>query len=116
MSFHFLPRIGEDRMRPITIVIAEGFSDWEIAPLAGVGRSFYGADIRFTSPSGGPVTSAAGLTIGHTEIFEAPNEGVVVVCGGPAYEADATPTLPASFSRRVPMGASSLESAAAQLR
>jgi hypothetical protein len=92
MSFHFLPALVRTEMRPITIVIAEGFSDWEIAPLAGVGRSFYGADIRFTSPSGGPVTSAAGLTIGHTEIFEAPNEGVVVVCGGPAYEADATPT------------------------
>ena len=37
-------------MKPITIVIAEGYSDWEIAPLAGVGRAFFGADIRLPHP------------------------------------------------------------------
>lgn len=80
-------------MKPIIIVIAEGYSDWEIAPLAGVGRAFYGADIRFVSPEGGRVTSVAGLTMADTERFEAPDDGVVVVCGGPAYEGDAPPDL-----------------------
>ncbi|QQR35147.1 DJ-1/PfpI family protein [Devosia oryziradicis] len=80
-------------MKPITIVIAEGYSDWEIAPLAGVGRAFYGADIRFASPHGGSVTSVAGLTMADTDRFEPPNDGVVVVCGGPAFEGDNPPDL-----------------------
>src|SRR5687768_979525 len=74
-------------MIPITIVLTEGYSDWEIAPLSGAGRAFYGADIRFASPGGGPLQSAAGLPIADTEKFEVRDEGVVVVCGGPAFEA-----------------------------
>ena len=73
-------------MKPITIVLTEGYSDWEIAPLAGVGKAFYGADIRFVSPDGGSLTSIAGLHVSDIERFEAPDEGVVVICGGPAFE------------------------------
>ncbi len=80
-------------MQPITIIIADAYSDWEIAPLAGVGRAFYGADIRFASPEGGPVTSVAGLAIADTDKFEAPSAGVVVVCGGPAFESDNPPDI-----------------------
>jgi putative intracellular protease/amidase len=76
----------EDNMKPITIILTEGYSDWEIAPLAGVGRAFYGADIRFVSPDGGSVTSIAGLVVSDLERFDAPEEGVVVICGGPAFE------------------------------
>ncbi|MDZ4690301.1 DJ-1/PfpI family protein [Terricaulis sp.] len=84
-------------MRPITIVLTEGYSDWEIAPLAGAGRAFYGADIRFASPKGGALTSAAGLVVADTARFEAPSEGVVVVCGGPVFESNAAPDLSASL-------------------
>ena len=80
-------------MKPITIVITDGYSDWEIAVLAGVGRAFYGADIRFVSPDGGQVTSTAGLRIADTDKFEAPHSGVVVVCGGPAFESYHAPDL-----------------------
>lgn len=80
-------------MKPITIVLTEGYSDWEIAPLAGAGRAFFGANIRWTSPDGGPLHSAAGLPIAATERFAAPAEGVVVVCGGPALEAATAPDL-----------------------
>jgi putative intracellular protease/amidase len=73
-------------MKPITIVLTDGYSDWEIAPLSGVGRAFYGADIRFVSPEGGALTSAAGLSVTDTARFQAPFEGVVVVCGSPAFE------------------------------
>lgn len=75
-------------MDPITVVLTEGYSDWEIAPLCGAGRVFYGAQFRFVSPTGGPLKSAAGLPIAETAKFEAPDNGVVVVCGGPAFEAD----------------------------
>jgi putative intracellular protease/amidase len=85
-------------MKPITIILTEGYSDWEIAPLAGAGRAFYGADIRFVSPDGGPLTSVAGLSIKETKRFVAPGEGVVVVCGGPAFEKD-PPDLTAQLKR-----------------
>lgn len=75
-------------MLPITIVLTEGYSDWEIAPLSGLGRAFFGAPIVFTSLEGGALSSAAGLHVADTERFCAPNKGVVVVCGGPRVEQD----------------------------
>ncbi len=80
-------------MERITILLTEGYSDWEIAPLSGLGRAFYGADICFASPDGGPLTSAAGLPIADTARFEPPAKGVVVVCGGPAFERTPPPDL-----------------------
>lgn len=76
-------------MKPITIVLTENYSDWEIATLGGVGRAFYSADIRFASPDGGALTSAAGLPVRDTTRFLAPKEGVVVLCGSSLYEAEA---------------------------
>ena len=80
-------------MLPIVIALTEGFSDWEIAPLAGVGRAFYGAEIVFASPDGGPLISVAGLPVADTVSFEAPVSGVVVVCGGPAFESGSIPEI-----------------------
>ena len=80
-------------MLPITVVLTDGYSDWEIAPLTGAGRAFFGADIRFVSPAGGALQSAAGLPITDTPAFTAPNEGVVVICGGPAWEVQAAPDI-----------------------
>jgi len=86
-------------MKPITIILTDGYSDWEIATLAGVGRAFHGADIRFVSPDGGQVRSAGGLKIAETSRFASPNEGVVVVCGGPAFEGPDAPDLSAGLRK-----------------
>ena len=80
-------------MYPIFIVLTDSFSDWEIAPLAGIGRAFFGADISFVSPDGGPLTSAAGLAIADTERFDTTTKGVIVVCGGPVFESNAIPDI-----------------------
>jgi hypothetical protein len=59
------PVIEQDRetiRSRITVILTEGFSDGEIAFLCGVGRTFYGADIRYASPDGGPLMSAGGLS------------------------------------------------------
>ena len=80
-------------MRAITIVLTNGYSDWEIGVLAGTGRAFYDADIRFVSPEGGSVTSVAGLAVGGLEKFTAPKDGVVVVCGGASYESAEPPAI-----------------------
>lgn len=80
-------------MQPIFIVLSQGYSDWEIAVLGGVGRAFYDADIRFVAPEGGAVSSAAGLNVTGLERFEAPQSGVVAVCGGPAFESGEAPDV-----------------------
>ncbi|MBO6767314.1 MAG: DJ-1/PfpI family protein [Erythrobacter sp.] len=80
-------------MQPITIVLTESWSDWEVSVLGGVGRAFYGADIRFTSPDGDSLTSAAGLQVTDLARFEAPSTGIVVICGGPAFESDMPPEI-----------------------
>jgi putative intracellular protease/amidase len=84
-------------MKPITIVLTEVYSDWEIAALSGAGRAFYGADIRFVSPDGGTLTSAAGLSVANTAKFQAPFGGVVVVCGSPVFEDDAPADISAQL-------------------
>jgi putative intracellular protease/amidase len=83
----------ESVMSPITIVLTQGYSDWEIAVLAGTGKAFFEADIRFASADGGAVTSVGGIATQDLERFEAPGEGVVVVCGGSAFEGDNPPDL-----------------------
>ena len=40
-------------MLAITIVLTEGYSDWEIGVLAGIGGAFYSADIKFVSARAG---------------------------------------------------------------
>ncbi|MES0883206.1 DJ-1/PfpI family protein [Roseibium sp. SCP14] len=86
-------------MLPITILLTEQYSDWEIASLAGLGRAFYGADIDYATPLGGQVTSVAGLTIANTKRFEAPTRGVVVVCGSPGFENNPAPEIEARLQQ-----------------
>jgi putative intracellular protease/amidase len=86
-------------MQPITIILTDHYSDWEIAPLSGAGRAFYEADIRLVSPDGGVLTSVAGLSVTDLAAFTPPDEGVVVVCGGPAFETGSPPDLSARLKR-----------------
>jgi putative intracellular protease/amidase len=80
-------------MQPITVILTEGFSDWEIALISGAGRLFFSADIRFVSPTGGPLTSAGGLVIADTAKLETCESGVLVICGGTIWDAADTPDI-----------------------
>ena len=91
-------------MLPITVILTDGYSDWEIAPLTGAGRAFFGADIRFASPGGGALSSAAGLPIAHTQRFEAQEQGVVVICGGPAWESESAPDIDEALTKSLANG------------
>ncbi len=84
-------------LRPIFIVLSESYSDWEIAPLCGVGRAFYGADIRVTSVEGGPLQSAGGLSLVAPPRFAPPTSSVVVVCGSQRMEAESSPAFEAAL-------------------
>jgi putative intracellular protease/amidase len=91
-------------MLPITIILTEGYSDWEIAILTGAGRAFFGADIRFASPDGGPLTSVAGLPIADTAKFAEQSEGVIVVCGSPIWEGEGAPSIGAALAKSLKNG------------
>lgn len=80
-------------MQPITIILTDGYSDWEIGHLAGLGGAFFNASFHFVSPRGGALRSVAGLPIAETGRFEAQQSGVVVLCGGRAWEAPDGPDL-----------------------
>lgn len=80
-------------MNPITIILTEGYSDWEIGVLAGIGRAFYGAQISFASPTGQAVRSVGGIETAQLERFEAPEDAVVVVCGGSEFEGETPPAI-----------------------
>ncbi|MBJ6987133.1 MULTISPECIES: DJ-1/PfpI family protein [unclassified Devosia] len=80
-------------MHPITIILTEGFSDWEIALISGAGRLFFAADIRFVSPNGGNLTSAGGMLVADTGKLDVCSEGVLVVCGGTIWDAPDAPDI-----------------------
>lgn len=80
-------------MLPITIILTPEYSDWEIAPLIGTGRAFFGAAFRFVSPTGGPLASVGGLPIAATERLKPLEQGVLVLCGGPAWESAEAPDI-----------------------
>lgn len=92
-------------MRPITVILTEGYSDWEIAALTGAGRAFFNADITFSSPAGGALRSAAGLPVADTAGFQPPQSGVVVVTGGPAWESDGAPDIGEALRQSLANGA-----------
>ncbi|SFV37819.1 DJ-1/PfpI family protein [Devosia crocina] len=80
-------------MQPITIILTDRYSDWEIGHLAGLGGAFFGADLRFVSPSGGALRSVAGLPLSETARFEPQESGVVVICGSPVWEGQGAPDI-----------------------
>lgn len=87
-------------MQPITILLTNGYSDWETGLISGAGSLFFGADIRFVSPDGQAVTSAGGLVSGPLAALEPISEGVLVICGGTIWDGadapDISPVLLAS--------------------
>lgn len=82
-----------DASRPILILLADRFADWETSLIAGAGRSFYGAEVRMASPDGGDVTSMGGLQATGLDRFAPAGNEVVVVCGGAGWEAEGASDL-----------------------
>ncbi len=82
-------------MAHVTVLLPQGFADWEYALLAGTGGPFFGLDIRFVSPTPGEVTSQGGLTAhvpaGPDSLASSP--GVIAVIGSPLWATDAAPDL-----------------------
>jgi putative intracellular protease/amidase len=80
-------------MRPITILLTNGYSDWETGLISGAGGLFFGAEIRFVSPDGAAVTSAGGLVTGKLDKLEPVTEDVLVICGGTIWDGANAPDI-----------------------
>jgi transcriptional regulator GlxA family with amidase domain len=81
-------------MTTITLILTQGYADWEGALLGAVARSFYGMTTRWVTPDGAPVTSSGGLTVAP----DGPLTGIgetdaLVVLGGRAWRAPDTPDV-----------------------
>ena len=87
------PAGGTLLTRPILILVADGFADWEIALLTAAAPDYYGADVRLSSLDGGEVTSMGGLRVTGVDRFAPTGTEVVVVCGGVGFEAQDGPQL-----------------------
>lgn len=82
-------------MAHVTVLLPQGFADWEYALLAGTGGPFFGLDIRFMSPTPGEVTSQGGLT---AHVPDGPDSlisssGIIAVIGSRLWATDAAPDL-----------------------
>lgn len=73
-------------LKPILIVLQDGFADWETCLISAAGKDFYGANVRHAAPGGGSVTSMGGLRIEELDDIVVNGDEVVVVCGGTAWE------------------------------
>jgi putative intracellular protease/amidase len=87
----------EKTMLPITILLTEGYSDWEIGLISGAGRLFFNADIHFATPEGTSVTSAGGLVSTNTPKLDTVTEGVLVICGGTIWDKPEAPDVSATL-------------------
>lgn len=82
-------------LKPVMIVVLDGFADWETPLIAGIGGSFYGLPARYVTPGGGRVRSMGGLTVeGLADAVPQPDE-IVVLCGGDAWTRPDAPDLSA---------------------
>ena len=80
-------------MRPVLILLTEGFADWETSLISAPGRAWFGVDVRLTSPDGGNVTSMGGLTACNLAPFQPQGDEVIVICGGTIWETAAAPDI-----------------------
>ncbi len=83
-------------MKQITLILPEGYSDWEYALLAGIGAAFYEFDIRFITPSPGIVTSQGGVTAqlaDGVESFSPDATTTLVIIGSAIWTTQAAPDL-----------------------
>lgn len=79
-------------MRPVLILLTEGFADWETGLLAAAAMDD-GLEIRHASPDGGDMTSLGGMRVTGLQPFAPSGEEVVVLCGGMIWDRPEAPDL-----------------------
>ncbi|MFI0396826.1 DJ-1/PfpI family protein [Paracoccus jiaweipingae] len=83
----------QDTLKPILIVLTQGYADWETPLIAAAGASFYGVSVRHATPGGGDVTSMAGLRVTGLPDISLTGDEVLVLCGGDIWTGPQAPDL-----------------------
>jgi len=87
-------------MPKITVLLTNGFADWEIGLLAGTARGWYGVDVVHTTIDGLPVTSTGGMRVAPSAALTAglADADALIVVGGSAWMLPDAPDLAAVLS------------------
>lgn len=81
---------------PIALLLVPGVSEWEFAPLVGLGHGFFGLDFVVASPDGAPIRSKGGIVMVAQAAWsdiEPASHGVLAVIGGDAWEGEDPPDV-----------------------
>jgi hypothetical protein len=77
--------MGDPVLKPLLIVLIDGFADWETPLIAGIGGDFYGLNARYVTPGGGDLTSIGGLRVAGLPDFLPRGDEVIVLCGSDGW-------------------------------
>lgn len=83
----------QSMLRPILIVLPQGFADWETPLIAAAAPEFCGVTIRHATPGGGSVRSIGGLTVSDLPAIEIQGDEVIVLCGSDVWAGENAPDL-----------------------
>lgn len=82
-----------DALKPVLIVLIDGFADWETPLISAIGRDFYGLAVRHATPGGGDLTSIGGLTVAGLPDIQVQGDEVIVLCGSEGWTSADAPDL-----------------------
>ena len=80
-------------LKPVLIVLIDGFADWETPLISALGRDFYGRSVRHATPGGGDVTSMGGLRVCGLPDVAVQGDEVIVLCGSEGWTRPDAPDL-----------------------
>ena len=83
----------DSALKPVLIVLIDGFADWETPLIAGIGGGFYGLDATYVTPGGGDLTSMGGLRVAGLPDFAPQGDEVIVLCGSDGWTGPDAPDL-----------------------
>lgn len=87
--------MSQAALKPVLIVLPQGYADWETPLISAAGAAFYGLEVRHATPGGGNVTSMAGLQVTGLDDVTPNGDEVVVLCGGDIWTGPQAPDLSA---------------------
>ncbi|AXC50462.1 thiamine biosynthesis protein ThiJ [Paracoccus suum] len=83
-------------LKPVLVVLPQGFADWETPMISAAGSDFYGLRVSHATPGGGRVTSIGGLTVDLPD-FAPEGDEVIVLCGSDIWARPEAPQIEATL-------------------
>lgn len=87
--------LQNDGLRPILIILPDGFADWETGLIAAAAPEYFGVRVRHATPGGGDIRSIGGLRVAGLDDVQIDGDEVIVLCGSDIWSSDQAPDLSA---------------------